>query len=60
MCLQTFLLSLASLEAAMLSWLLPVIIFDCNFFPKTGVSRFQVELSLDRIQASQKSFLGVC
>lgn len=61
MCLQTFLLSLASLEAAMLSWLLPVIIFDGNFFYKKRVLRaFQVELGLDRIQASQKLFLGVC
>ncbi|MEG4111613.1 MULTISPECIES: hypothetical protein [unclassified Microcoleus] len=53
LCLQTFLLSLASLEAAMLSWLLPVIIFDGIFLEKRVLRAFQVELSVGRIQAKR-------
>jgi len=32
MWLQTFCVTLASVQTAMLSWLLPVIIFEGNFF----------------------------
>jgi hypothetical protein len=35
----------------MLSWLLPGIIFEDNFFSETGASRKQVKLSLDRAAA---------
>jgi hypothetical protein len=36
----------------MLSWLLPVIIFEGDFF-QTGAGRKQVKLSLDRYLATQ-------
>lgn len=39
--LQTFLQTLASLSTAMLSWLLPAIIFEGKFFSKTGASRLE-------------------
>ena len=39
MWLQTFFLTLASLSTAMLSWLLPVIIFEGKFFFQTRVLR---------------------
>ena len=51
--MKTFLLSLASLEAAMLSWLLPVIIFDGIKKKKRVLRAFHVELSVGRIQAKR-------
>jgi len=55
MWLQTFCVTLASVQTAMLSWLLPVIIFEGNFFSETGASCKQVNISLDSSWAAHSS-----
>ena len=60
MWLQTFFLTLASPSTAMLSWLLPVIIFESKIFSKTGASLKQVKLTLDKSSSTQSLALGVC